>query len=225
MRAPTKSEKLLLVVFAAMLLFLLGILLWRALQQNLRGRHSADAALVAQIEELRGWTSQKDLWLERGAWLQENPPPAWDRETSEAELVQKLQSTLASNGIDIVGQRLIGTSEISGYREIAVQLTLRGTTEEIVRWLNAIQQPGEFIAIRQLNLRADQDKESLRVEVSLVRHYREVDGPSPVPQIDAGEEMSADEPAAVPADVPATEPDKGQQPPQEQPDAQPDAIQ
>jgi hypothetical protein len=176
MRAPTKSEQLLLIIFGAMILGFVGIVIWGWFQKSLTQQRTQEIILQEQIDELRRWQGEKDIWETRGRWLAANPPPLWSREDSEATFVQELQRSVAVSGIEILSQRLAGTESLRGFEEVNVQLTIRASTEELVRWLHDLQQPGKYLAVSQLNLRADGEGENLRAEIQLTRFYRVVDG-------------------------------------------------
>ncbi len=209
MREPTKSERTLMLLLGGIFVALLLLFAWQALQKKLQEHRKEEAELRKQLADMQPWIGQEPLWVERRTWLQENPPEQWHRETSEADLVQQLQTSLAAQGLDILNQRLIGAQDLAGFREIAVQITLRGTTEKIVRWLHEVQQPGEFVAIRQFNLRADADKANLRAEVFLVRHYQELDGTptfEPLPDGETPGDQSADTTTESILDAPAAQP-------------------
>jgi hypothetical protein len=171
MRALTKSESLLLSIFGAAILILLLLLGWQSLQRGLSGQRQRAAALQGQLDELQQWVGQEALWRTRGEWLAAHPLPLWQREASESGLVQDLQNSLAGASINIINQSLAGTEQFGDFFAVTVQLTLRATTEELVRWLHATQQPGEFIQIQQLNLRADNEPPNLRAEVRLTRYF------------------------------------------------------
>jgi len=191
MRSPTKSEQLLLAVFGAMILVFVGIVIWGWLQRSLTQQRSEEVVLREQIDELRRWQSEKDIWEIRGRWLAANPPPVWAQEASEAAFVQELQRSVAASGIEILAQRLAGSESIPGFEQVTVQLTIRASTEELVRWLHELQQPGKYLAVTQLNVRADGDGENLRAEVQLTRTYRLVDGS---PMLEETQEMQAPTP-------------------------------
>jgi len=186
MRAPTKSEKFLLGIFGAMVLGFLGLVVWGWLQRSLAHQRSQEIVLREQTTELHRWQGEKETWESRGRWLAGNPPPPWQREDSEAAFVQDLQRSVAASGLEILSQRLAGSASLPGFEEVTVQLTVRASTEELVRWLHGLQQPGRFLAVRQLNVRADGDKENLRAELQLTQFYQTVDG---VPRLEEGSSM------------------------------------
>ena len=143
------------------------------LRDSMEATRRQKASFSVQLEELQNWIDQAALWEQRANWLAENPPPVWERDVTESELVQELQTSLAEAGMEILNQRLLETSDLPGFREIGVQLQLRGSTEAVVRWLHQLQQPGRYIAIRQFNLKSDADRTNLRAEIHLTRHYSE----------------------------------------------------
>ncbi len=179
MRELTKNEKILLSLIAVLIAGFLIVFTWKTLQRKAAEQLAEEFSIGTKIGELRKWIDEENLWQSRALWLQENPPPTWERDKSEADLVQQIQSSLAEQGIDILSQRIGNTQELGDLQEVSVQLTLKGTTEEIIRWLHEQQQPGNYISLRQLNLRADSDKENLRAEIGMTRHYLISGNPAP----------------------------------------------
>ncbi len=173
MRALSRNEQVLAGILAALVLGFAFLLLIGAMRGALQNSGVQKANLETQLEELQNWIGQAAEWEKKAAWISENPPPQWDQDVSESGLVEELQASLADSGMEILNQRLLETSDLPGFHEIGVQLQLRGNTESVVRWLHQLQQPGRYIAIRQLNLKSDADKANLRVEIYLVRHYVE----------------------------------------------------
>lgn len=173
MRPLTKAEKFLSGIFALAALVVVVIFGSSFVRKELDGAKRREIDLKTQLEELNTWVGEATLWNERAEWMAENQPPIWDEETSESGLVEQLQKSLGDAGIEINSQRLLATSDLAGYREIGIDLTLKGRTEAVIRWLHGLQQPGEFVAIRQMSIKSDPDKVNLRVDISLVRHYLE----------------------------------------------------
>lgn len=205
MRAPTKNEKVLGGVFLAMAVGLGLLLLATSARKWVQQGKRASLDLQARIAEAQQWLDEGALWSAREEWLRGNPLPVWLEDQSEADLIQELQASLGREGISINSQRLLASSGTGGRHDIGAELSLKGTTEQIVRWLHALQKPGEFISIRQINVRADPDKTNLRVDISLVRHYGE--GNQPVADISANEPpaeasamVSSEEGVALPSD-------------------------
>lgn len=176
MRTLTRNEKVLGGLFLALAVGLVLLVLASTARRWVQQGQTARRELQARIAEAQQWLDEEPLWRARADWLRANPLPPWHAEESEAELIQNLQASLAREGITINSQRLLTASEQPGQNTIGAELSLKGTTTQIVRWLHGIQQPGEFLTIRQINLRADADKTNLRADVSLVRHYGDASG-------------------------------------------------
>jgi len=171
MRPLTKNEKVLGTVFAGVLL-LMGLLIGVAsVRRTVDAARREQSALSARIAELRQWETRRDTLERRAAWLRENSPPVWDEQNSTSRLVEDLQESLGRMNIEINNQRLLETAYHGKFCEAGVQLNLKASTEELVRWLYEIQRPGKFITVRQINLRSDSDKSNLRAELSIVKHF------------------------------------------------------
>lgn len=214
MREPTKSERLLLVVFAAMIMVFLGLLLRGWLQRAMSQQQSQQEVLREQLVELRRWQGEKQIWEERGRWLAGNPLPAWEQENSDASFVQDLQRSVAASGIEILSQRLAENLTAPGFESVSVQLVVRASTEELVRWLHDLQQPGKFLAVNQLNIRADGDGENLRAEMQLTRFYRVVDAQALLEETPLMQEPTPavmPDSEGMPGPVPEIAPESGQE--------------
>lgn len=212
MRALTKNEKVLGGLFLLLGVGLLLLLLATSARRWIQRGQTEARDLRARLVEARQWIDEEPVWSARAEWLRANPLPAWQEDQSEAELIQKIQESLGREGITINSQRLLAASSQAGRHEIGVELSLKGTTTQIVRWLHTIQQPGEFIHIRQINLRADPDKTNLRADVSLVRYYGEggetgTPAPSPSATPSATPPPSADEATPDPSPEPTAFPE------------------
>jgi hypothetical protein len=171
MRTLTRNEKVLGGLFLALAIGLALLLLATSARRWVQQGQTATREVQARIAEARQWISERPVWTARADWLRANPLPVWQEDESEAELIQSLQGSLAREGLTINSQRLVAATDQPNRAEIGVELSIKGTTTQIVRWLHSLQQPGEFISIRQINLRADPDKTNLRADISLARHY------------------------------------------------------
>lgn len=172
MREPTRTERFLMAVLGALVLLLVVLIVVRSVRGTLDRNRAEELRLRGLLEEYNSWIAQAEIWKEREQWLLTHQPLVWNREKSEADFAQMLQETVAAEGMQILGQRLAGSQEVGKFVESSIQMTIKGTTEAIIRWLHRLQQPGEFLSVRQLNLRLDGDKKNLRAEVGVVRFYR-----------------------------------------------------
>ena len=234
MRPLTKNEKLLGAVFAGIVFLMLVLVGTTFLRRTLDAGRKEQAALRSRLVELRDWEARRPVLERRAEWLAQHPLPVWDEQNSAAELVGDLQNSVAAMSIEINNQRLLDPVTMGDLREAGVQLNLKASTEELVRWLHQIQRPGDFVSVRQINLRSDSDKTNLRAELSLVKHYRmsanEAPADSTAPALPAAElppGAPGREPPGGPDDLSQPEPpqpDSTQPSPQQIPEIPPPAI-
>ena len=171
MRSLTEKEKrltlmLLVAVFLAINLFGLTFLS--------RKRKALEADLFrlrTEQLEAKNWLGEKDLWLERKKWLDDNQPRLKNGGEANANLLETVQSSAQHQKITIVEQGFMEPANKTHYRQVGVKLKVNGTLEDITRWLANLQQPAKFQAVTTLSLKSDADPSRMKCELQVVRWY------------------------------------------------------
>lgn len=189
LRPLTPREKRLIAAMA-LVAFVLANVIGLHMLMGQRARLMARfSTLQTQAREAKTWLDEKDLWFRRAAWLDENQPADDPHSTDdEHEFYSNLEKSAAKYGVKIVKREFIppdpdvSSAEAArkAYDEFAVQLTVSGSMEALVKWLADLQQPTHFRAIKRVAFQLDpQDATKLLCDIIVARWYRSGDAALP----------------------------------------------
>jgi len=176
MRALTAKEKKLLIGLLAALFVLVNVIGLRAFLDRQRALQLGLVRLQGQQAENQAILAQRDIWAERGAWLDENQP-ADDITTTDddAKFYEFIENSAKNSGLTYQ-RRDAGTSPRTGpFAEVFDSSQVKGTMEQLVRWLNELQQPKAFRAIKQLTIKSGEPPEVI-CDIEVARWYRPTEG-------------------------------------------------
>ena len=175
-------ERVLLLVTAGSVLFILNLVLLSFLLRNSRELNLQHAA---KSQELRGeqlYAAQKpSLWEPRTGWLQKNQPELKNRAQAGPQLLGTVQD-LARRASVIVTNPSISAptgaspSNPSGgnadFQPVTVRIQTQSDWKSLVRFLAALQTPRNFLVFEQASLRTDQaDPQIMRGEFVISKWY------------------------------------------------------
>ena len=154
-RTLSAREKNLLLLCAGVLVFM-GL----AIAGNMFIQRRAVA--MKKIITLRTQKTQNDTWLadrkfqeKRRAWLAANMPATESLGRAQGQLLEDLQNQALDLGIAIQQQTLPEAVTTPDYREVAVNLRVRGDQTVIMQWLAGMQSPEKFQAIKEIQIQLD----------------------------------------------------------------------
>jgi len=180
MRKPNPNERRLLAIFGGMIFLLLNIV---AVRGYLTWQHSL-AAQVGQLEEtaaaFESLLEERPHWEARKQWIQEHPLELHPGQEAETQFAEEIQKTLTENGLNIDAQQMKEPLRAGQIVEAQMEFSVRGRLEQVIRWSNQIQQPGNHIVIQSLTLRRPDGSEDLTAQVLVGKLFR-VAGGVPTP--------------------------------------------
>jgi hypothetical protein len=118
------------------------------------------SALESEKRENESYLADRDFWEKRARWLNQNMPTTESLGTEQAQLLEEIQNMALDNEIQVQKQQLLPDSAESKqnaavYREVAVEVRLRGDQTTVLGWLATLQSPEKFQAIKSLDLEID----------------------------------------------------------------------
>lgn len=186
-----KSEKLLLSIFAGLLLLLVGGGGVLFAYRNYQEIQDEVSQLGDQLENMRSQVATGEKWAARNAWLNENTPGFVSSQEASAKLLETLQSEAEKHGVTLSGREILDASKPmvdengrpvdddaprSAFDRASVKLTLTGVEEKAFHtWLHAVQQPKSFIGVTRLQI--NPSAKTINAEVELTQFYREKNAP------------------------------------------------
>lgn len=154
-----REKKLLSACIAALLLMATFIILKQFLD-----RRTAVLARISSLESEKAenshWLADREFWDKRAAWLDQNLPATESLGTAQAQLLEEIQNVALDYQLQVQKQQLLPDSSdakanAAVYREVAVEVRLRGDQTTLLGWLASLQSPEKFQAIKQLELEID----------------------------------------------------------------------
>jgi hypothetical protein len=180
-----QSEKLLLGIFATLLLILVGVGGVLFAYRNYAEIKDEVSQLGDQLENMRSQVASGEKWAARQAWIDENLPEFGARQEASTKLYEAVQAEAEKAGVSLLGREILEPTQALGpdglpldeeeqlnaFDRAAVKITLNGVKEEeFYQWLHALQQPGSFIGITRLQITPN--SKSINAEVEFTQFYR-----------------------------------------------------
>ena len=179
MRALTAKERKLLFFLLGAIFLLLNIVGLQAFLNRQRSLQTGIVQLRAQLDEHRAILADRAYWDERAAWLDANQP-ADDVGTVEddTKFTQFVETSAKNAGLTYT-RRDAGQRPSEGpFAEVVDSSQVKGKMDALVKWLNELQQPDAFRAIKQISVKSGEPPEVI-AEVEVARWYRPVQGGTP----------------------------------------------
>jgi hypothetical protein len=180
-----QSEKLLLGIFASLLLILVGGGGVLFAYRNYAEIHDEVSQLADQLENMRSQVASGEKWAARQAWIDENLPEFGARQEASTKLYEAVQAEAEKAGVSLLGREILEPTQalgpdglpldeeeqVNAFDRAAVKITLNGVKEEeFYQWLHALQQPKSFIGITRLQITPN--SKSINAEVEFTQFYR-----------------------------------------------------
>lgn len=182
-----RSEKILLAVFAALFVVIVGggLLFWAV--GNYRSILEENNGLSRRVTEMNEEIAQGAEWQRRSAWLENHVPAFASRQDASSRLLEAVQREASKVGLSIAGKEFLEAPRLSdadagaeaagtgGYFDQAsVKITLSGAREKaLFTWLHALQQPAAFLGVTRLQINPGGQGKAVNVEVEITQYYRE----------------------------------------------------
>jgi hypothetical protein len=172
MRALNRNERLLAGALGALLILFVNLagMRWVADQMHTEG---------AKIRQLEGETQaarllmkQRPYWIARREWLDAHPPAIYDDRSSRSKFQQEVQAGILAQKLKIDSQQPLDTERSGDLAVANIDVVVSGRLEAIVRWLQAVQQPGRYMSLGNFTLNQSDDGNSMELQVRLGKVYR-----------------------------------------------------
>lgn len=177
MRGLTSNERTLAFLLGGLMVFVLIVFGLKWCLGESRRLNSEIARLEVIRKSLEEMIQEKPYWVARQEWIQEHPAEPYRVADSESRFVEEVQKGMNDGGLSIEKQELHESEKEDSLVETIVDVDGRGSLEKIVRWLQGIQQPGRYVAIKSLTLKQVDESAAMLARVRLAKVYREDAGP------------------------------------------------
>jgi len=181
-----KSEKVLLGVFAALFLVIIGGGGGMLAFKNYLEVREEVASLRDRLADMNLAISQGADWADKQTWLDESLPSFTSHQDASAKLLEKVMQEAEKLGLSIGGKEFVEQARVLGpdglpveeelgyFDQATVKTTLTGVQEQaFFTWLHALQQPKSFIGITRVQINPSGTNKTINAEVEFTQFYRE----------------------------------------------------
>jgi type II secretory pathway component PulM len=144
--ALTPREKKLLLGCIGSLVLVGGMLGANEFLNRRREALERITTLENELVELKMLFEDREFWNKRAKWLRETMPATESLGQAQAKLLEDVK---------VEQQRLLEPVSNENYREVAVEVRLRGDQMTLLEWLAGLQSPERFQAVKALEFQID----------------------------------------------------------------------
>lgn len=152
MRTLTAHEKKLIVFLVAAVAAGLHLIFLKIALDLDRGNRRHLSQVQDELTEARGWIEQREIWTPRAEWLTANFRPVPSENPAPA-LQKAAQGSALAAGLKIDEQNLRPPRNGTWTVLYANKMRLSGSLDQFLKWLLAVYDPKQGIAVTALNLK------------------------------------------------------------------------
>jgi hypothetical protein len=172
----TKSEKRLLVVLAVIIFGMGNFFGYRWLTQKETALRLSSLQLESDQAQARVDLQDTDKYKQRKAWIDAHEPEMTDEGDAKAAVLDYAVKGAHTNKLDVLDQNLGDVQHGPGGARVNVTVKVKGSMQDLVKWLGDFQKPEEFYALSLFSLKADQDQKSMVCTLRIARYFKEKAG-------------------------------------------------
>lgn len=115
-------------------------------------------ALRLKKQEADHWLVQKETVLKHQDWLTAHLPVGANSSQTSSQFLEMIQKGAAAHSLKITQQSLDPLTQMQGLYSITAKITFQGSLKDVIAFIVELQQPGKFVSIPDLHLKAGEDK-------------------------------------------------------------------
>ncbi len=153
----SKRELILAFAVGGILFLLVNLAVLRLVTQS-RTRLLVDLSAKRQeLQSLRLFADDAELWEQRDAWLTAHQPPAENLDRAGYELLEEMKKLAQRENVLLEKPELQGTDKTDVATVVPVILQTKSTWPALVDFLQKLQSPDRFIVVESADLSQDPD--------------------------------------------------------------------
>lgn len=168
----TRNEKILLILLAVILFVGGNIFGYRWLAKKQSDLNIAEKQLKADQAEAKVSLQGAGTWAQRKEWITAHQPKMGDEGETKAAVLNYVTKGAHDNKLEILEQNLNDVSHGSSGTRINVSVKVKGSMQDLVKWMTALEKPEDFYAVSNFSLKADQDQKSMVCTLQIARYFK-----------------------------------------------------
>ena len=169
----TRNEMFLLFVACAIAFVVVNIFGYRWVAQKQHALDLSERDLKASQAEAQVELQQANMWAQRKLWIHDHEPAMTDEGETKAAVLEQVLKGARDNKLEIQEQNLDETQKGAAGSRVNVRVTVKGSMQDLVKWLTALEKPDQFFAVTNFSLKADQDQKSMVCALQIARYFKE----------------------------------------------------
>jgi Tfp pilus assembly protein PilN len=169
----SKNEKFLLLILAAIIFVGGSYFGYRWLAQKQSSLQLAYLQLKADQAEAKVDLLESDKYAQRQAWIRDHEPTLGDEGETKAQVLEYVLKGARDNKLEIVEQSLNNVQHGPVGARVNVSVKVKGSMQDLAKWLTNLQKPDQFYAVSLFSLKADQDLKSMVCTLQIARYFKE----------------------------------------------------
>ena len=169
----SKNEKFLLVILAAIIFPGGNYFGYRWLVQKQSSLQLTYLQLKADQAEAKVDLLESDKYAQRQAWIRDHEPALGDEGETKAQVLESVLKGARDNKLEIMEQSLNDTQRGASGARVNVSVKVKGSMQDMAKWLTDLQKPDQFYAVSLFSLQADQDQKSMVCTLQIARYFKE----------------------------------------------------
>ena len=113
------------------------------------------------------------MWAKRKVWTHDHEPTMGDEGETKAAVLADVLKGARDNKLEVQEQDLDEVTRGAGGTHVNVSVKVKGSMQDMVKWLTALENPESFFAVTKFSLKADQDQKSMVCSLKIARYFRE----------------------------------------------------
>ncbi len=106
-------------------------------------------------------TSERDLWSKREAWLQQKQPKLANEGSAGVQLLDYVKSVAKKSDVVLENPAIGSPTKTAAYRSVPVNIETKSSWAALIKFLQAMQQPEQFIVFETANVAIDPNDPSM----------------------------------------------------------------
>ena len=172
MKQLNSREKLLVGVIGGVLFLLINLFLLSRFFHSQADLRNLAVQKANNLEMMEALCKTRDMWTKRDEWLGQKQPKLVNESSAGVQLLDFLKDNAKKAEVTLENPAIGSPTKSSSAISVPVSIETKSSWESLIRFLNSVQQPDQFIVFETANLQIDAtDQSQMRGRFKITRWY------------------------------------------------------
>lgn len=165
-------ETILAGLVAGAIFVVFNLVIFKTLASRQVGLREQLAARTLELQSMQLLLAERDLWAQRAVLIAQKQPVLTDENSAGVQLLDQIGNVAKGQGVTLENKAFASATRMPSYRSVAVNLETKSSWTSLVQFLNAVQQPEQFIVFENAEVAIDPgDATQMRGKFRIARWY------------------------------------------------------